>query len=128
MSNLSTIVIGDVIFKENIPLAVLVSANSGETLGYLSPFRGYCFQVSNTVEGEGDLGSSIPIGLGNILHMEKSSEGSAVLKRSSLSWDSVRKELLKGQAALAIMNFIEGWATFDKGDCQKRPTSWGDEK
>lgn len=34
---------------------------------YLSPFRGYSFQVSGSLEGSGDYGSSEVIGLANVI-------------------------------------------------------------
>lgn len=41
------------------------------TLGYLMPIRGYGFQVSRTVDGDGNRGSSIPVGLGNLQILDK---------------------------------------------------------
>jgi hypothetical protein len=49
-----------------MPILKLMNAD-GRSLGYVSPFRGYCFQVSATVNGEGDKGSSTVVGLGNIV-------------------------------------------------------------
>ena len=34
---------------------------------YLSPFRGYCFQISGNAEGVGDYASTPVVGLGNII-------------------------------------------------------------
>lgn len=34
-----------------------------EGVGFLTPFRGYCFRVSNTFEGQGDMGSTAVVGL-----------------------------------------------------------------
>ena len=34
---------------------------------YLSPFRGYCFQISGTADGVGDFASTPVIGLGNVI-------------------------------------------------------------
>ena len=39
----------------------------GEDEYYLSPFRGYAFQVSNTINGVGSVGCSEVVGLGNIV-------------------------------------------------------------
>ena len=39
----------------------------GEDEYYLSPFRGYAFQVSYTINGVGSAGSSEVVGLGNII-------------------------------------------------------------
>ena len=34
---------------------------------YLSPFRGYCFQISSNADGVGDCASTPVIGLGNVI-------------------------------------------------------------
>ena len=34
---------------------------------YLSPFRGYCFQISGNAEGVGDYASTPVVGLGNVI-------------------------------------------------------------
>ena len=39
---------------------------SNDRKGYLSPFRGYCFQVSGTPDGVGTIGSSPVVGFGNL--------------------------------------------------------------
>lgn len=51
--------------ESDFPVLVFAS-NSGNKL-YLSPFRGYCFQFSGTINGEGDFGSNEVVGLSNIL-------------------------------------------------------------
>lgn len=91
-------------YNENIkmPIGILTDEN-GEEVGYLSPFRNYCFQVSGTFDGQMDLGSSKVIGLGNVWNAKKSR--SEIGYQTNLNWYDTKKELLKGQAALAIMSF-----------------------
>ena len=50
---------------EGVPV-LKVTQEDGK-VGYLAPFRGYCFQVSGSLEGVGDLGASTVVGLGNFL-------------------------------------------------------------
>ena len=47
---------------------ILVFASNGGDKLYLSPFRGYCFQFSGTINGGGDYGSNEVVGLNNILN------------------------------------------------------------
>lgn len=61
------------------------------TKGYLQPFRGYCFQVSGSKNGDGDYGSSPNI------HFR------AALRDMS---EEVCKNLLKGQALLALNSYL----------------------
>jgi hypothetical protein len=83
-----------------MPIAVLVNEN-GDEIGFLSPFRGYSFQVSGDFEGHGDMGSSRVIGLANVLTAELPKQ----IAPSNLYWEETKKELLKGQAMLALYNF-----------------------
>ena len=87
----------------NMPIGVLTD-EEGNEVGFLSPFRNYKFQVSATFEGSRDLGSSKVIGLGNVWHANKS-RGDGIGYQSNLTWFDTKKELLKGQAALAILDF-----------------------
>jgi len=67
--------VNDMVLKETVE-AVLTSYEGVPVLkvtqedgkvGYLAPFRGYCFQVSGSLEGVRDLGASTVVGLGNFL-------------------------------------------------------------
>lgn len=69
--------------------------------GYLSPFRKYCFQVSSDVEGNGDMGSSKVIGLNNVLNLKV--ENHEVVRPDQFEMNF---NLLKGQALVAIMDFV----------------------
>lgn len=61
---------------------------------YLSPFRGYCFQVSMTTDGDCDCGTSVVIHLGSIIN-------SSLSKRDC-------EEILKGLAFTAIIDYSKG--------------------
>ena len=118
--------IGGIIFGEqNMPVAVLEDSQ-GVAIGYLTPFRGYSFQVSGSLDGAGDLGSSQVIGLGNVLHVKKGEEGSQLLKRSNLNWDETNRDLLKGQAALALLDFIRSEYIYVRSGSGEYTTSYSE--
>lgn len=95
-------VIYDTIFGEitnnEIPMIEIFIKNrvTGEEIitGYLTPFRGYRFQVSDTPTCMCDMGSS------QIFEYSEEFKG--------LSSDFI-KEMLRGQATIAIEEFISGW-------------------
>lgn len=97
--NVRTITISEIRSYHGMPIAILVD-ESGEEVGYLSPFRKYSFQVSGTFEGQGDMGSTRVVGLMNIL-----GSTSDVNQPANCGWDETRRELLKGMASMAIMQF-----------------------
>lgn len=86
-----------------MPIGVFVD-EEGNEVAFLSPFRNYKFQVSATFDGDRDMGSSKVIGLGNIWSANKS-RGDGIGYQSNLTWFDTKKELLKGQAALALLDF-----------------------
>ena len=88
---------------KKMPIGVLIDEDGNE-VGFMSPFRNYKFQVSGTFEGDRDIGSSKVVGLGNIWHANKS-RGDGIGYQSNLTWFDTKKELLKGQAALALLDF-----------------------
>jgi hypothetical protein len=58
----------ELVYGEESVLPQLKLTNTdGRVVGFLSPFRGYCFQVSSTIDGEFDRGASTVVGLGNIV-------------------------------------------------------------
>lgn len=75
--------LGNIIRKEEsgMPqleiIGVTARGEEKEHTYYLSPFRGYRFQVSENAHGEWDCGSSEVLGLGNIILATKSFEGVA---------------------------------------------------
>lgn len=72
---------------------------------YLSPFRAYKFQVSGTFEGGGDYGSSMVVGLSNCIVDYFAICNGEIGRQSNCSEQRISKEILRGQAALAIMDF-----------------------
>ena len=75
---------------------------------YLCPFRGYCFQVCGTKDGDGDYGSSGVIGLGHVLTVKR---GDGPVFRSNYNSDGIIKELMRGQICLAMNQF---YGTIDR--------------
>lgn len=73
--------------------------------GWLSPFRGYKFQVSKTKDGEWDKGSSGVIGLKHCLVPVSSGRG----YESDFDRDGIHKELIYGQIMLALTDWISGF-------------------
>ena len=76
-------------------------------VGYLAPFRHYCFQCSGTIDGAGDLGSSPIIQLEDVIDAN-SREASLVI--------------LKGLAMLALGRMARGFKShIDLGGMMKVP-------
>lgn len=60
--------VGDISVMPKMKISVFGDTTNGRIhVGYLSPFRGYRFQVSINKNGDGDLGSSEVLGLARIL-------------------------------------------------------------
>ena len=85
---------------------VLVLSN-GEKEIFLSPFRLYKFQVSETLEGSWDLGSSQVVGLGNILSARYNPTEKKMAYYSNLSKVETEKYILSLMAKEAIDNAME---------------------
>ena len=96
-----TVSFGEIIQEpEHIPhIEVLIRDEEGNNIrtGYLSPFRGYCFQVSGDAKGVGDYGSSDTLDLRGIRKLEP----------------NVRAAWLKGQAAIAIEDYLAKYYALD---------------
>lgn len=95
--------------KSDMPLLeVLVN---GQVCGYLSPFRKYRFQISRTIDGECDMGSSAVLGLKNILFSRPGKlEGHDSGYCSNFNWDdcSAQTELLYGLALTTVIELTKG--------------------
>ena len=70
---------------------------------YLCPFRAYSFQVCGTPSGEWDFGASTVIGLANCIITPNHHSG--VGYQSNVDFDGQSKELLSGQAAIALISY-----------------------
>lgn len=105
MANYNKVMVKEMVTKDGeFPIVKVEILDNKDTVidtGYLSPFRGYCFQVSETKEGENDMGASSVIGLGHVLdvHYVRSSKS---IYSSNKSIDGVIEELLLGQAIIAL--------------------------
>lgn len=100
----NNIYFGKINFYGTSKMPIIELCIDDKTVGYLSPFRGYSFQVSETLNGHRDMGSSQVIGLGNIWKSRRD-ETNNKLVSSNLSWDETKKEILKGQAMIALSQF-----------------------
>ena len=83
----------------------LVEKDKDEVLEtvYLCPFRAYSFQVCGTASGDWDFGSSVVIGLANCIVTPNQHCG--VGYQSNVDFNGQSKELLSGQASIALINY-----------------------
>lgn len=80
----------------------------GKGLGWLSPFRGYAFQISGDEEGHGDLGATPVVGLGNLADASyRTTLCKDFSSRSNLGPQSIALEVMDWGANIALMNFCE---------------------
>lgn len=108
-------------------MPILVLTNSEKNI-YLSPFRGYKFQVSNSFDGDWDLGSSRVVGLGNIISETLRMKGGVY--SSNLSKVNTEKyifELMAKEAIEEAMRHPEIKGTIDRA-LFKEYTSSGQNK
>ena len=104
--NVETITLSSIrYYKGYMPIGILTN-DDGMEVGYLSPFRGYSFQVSATFEGHSNLGSTQVFGLNNLLDARFGTERNLGYQ-SNLRMDTVKVYLLKLAAKEAIANFCE---------------------
>lgn len=108
-----------------MPVAT-IEYNNGDK-AYLTPFRAYKFQVSRTFEGQCDLGSSQVIGLGNVINGFERSNFTGPAFCSNLDSNETIKELLKGQALIAMVKADRNHEGIDIGDFEKVILSNGKE-
>lgn len=94
-------------------LHVVIKDDNNEIVkeGWLSPFRAYRFQVSGTIEGFGDYGSSEVIGLKHCIDL---SYGDGIGYQSNHDAKGIGKQLLLGQALIAMTKWTGSKA--DLGD------------
>lgn len=76
---------------------------------WLTPFRGYKFQVSATINGEDDLGSTLVVGLGNIIEAMNAYPGNPTSKSSiyasNYKMPDITHQIFDAMAKSAIMEF-----------------------
>ena len=104
--NKNAITLGNIVYGNNtMPQLEVVFANM--VVGYLAPFRHYCFQVSDTINGEGDMGSSPIVRLDEVVNYLE---------------DGTDKAVLKGLAMLALSRVAQGFKSYvDLGGMMKVP-------
>jgi hypothetical protein len=96
-----------IVMVEDMPVVEIAPIHP-ESMAYphslwLSPFRLYSFQVSDTYEGEGTVGESAVVGLANVVDAHYGTNRSQGYQ-SNLSMDSIHKEILLGLASRAMMD------------------------
>ena len=104
--NKNAITLGEIVYSDsnNMPQLEVVF---GKVVGYLTPFRHYCFQVSATIDGDGDMGSSPIVRLDEVVNYLE---------------DGTDKAVLKGLAMLALSRVARGFKTYvDLGGLMKIP-------
>lgn len=107
MDKMNVIALGNIVYSDCCDMPQLEVMFNGMVVGYLTPFRHYCFQVSGTVDGAGDLGSSPIIKLDEII-INNSRDASLVI--------------LKGLAMLALGRMARGFKSHvDLGGMTKIP-------
>jgi len=84
---------------EGVP-TLEITLPDGRT-GYLAPFRGYCFQVSKSLEGEYDLGSTSVVGLGNFIGVQRTPNSLSIYSSNGAPLKGVLADL----ATLAVIRW-----------------------
>lgn len=69
---------------------------------YLSPFRGYKFQISATKDGSWDIASSEVVGLGNMMKLKQEVNADPNVLKSSLFMSNLGSQIIKYQYGLLI--------------------------
>lgn len=97
--------------ESGFPQVIYVGNNDGYM--YLSPFRGYCFQFSGTIDGVSDCGSTEVFGLNNVLDAIYGTNRRKGYQ-SNISRDKMGKEMLYNMAMVAMFQASytgEGYGT-----------------
>lgn len=83
-----------------MPIATLKTLDEKKrTVGYLSPFRNYCFQVSGSFSGECDMGSTPVMGLLNVINAQPPKSHQAC----NLDWPETIQYMMKSLATMACI-------------------------
>lgn len=105
--NKNAITLGNIVYNDSNNMPQLEVMLNGTTVGYLTPFRHYCFQVSDTIDGDGDMGSSPVVRLDEVVNYLE---------------DGTDKAVLKGLAMLALSHVARGFKSYiDIGGMTKVP-------
>lgn len=140
-SGSSIVKIQDIVIIDGLPQLSLLFIGTNEDIPYtivrhvwLMPFRGYCFQVSGTINGENNLGSTPVVGLGNIVNAKYDGEhgSNSSIFASNFRLADLARPIFDSMAKAAIMDFHMNaeWRIL----CSEKPTvpymkfSFDDEK
>ena len=105
--NKNAITLGEIVYNDSNNMPQLEVMFGGTVVGYLTPFRHYCFQVSDTIDGDGDMGSSPIVRLDEVVYYLE---------------DGTDKAVLKGLAMLALNSVARGFKSYiDIGGLMKIP-------
>ena len=109
-----------------LEVLVVNDANEVTKTKYLSPFRCYSFQVSDTPKGEGDCGSSLVIGLARCI-VSDGYAGPQSAYASNVDWRGISIELLRGQVAIAVTRFCQKNMYHDEYISPNMKRGWNDD-
>lgn len=103
MNNINkSLTIGKFTMHPEFDIPVVEILVEGNVAGYMTPFRGYFFQVSGTYDGECDLGESINYG--------------RKLKSFITNNDDVDIDIFKSLALTCLIDFSRIWGAHHKGE------------
>jgi len=101
--------VGNLLWNDGhtMPILELVNSDTGKTV-YLTPFRWYKFQVSQTFDGEWDLGSSCQIRFENFSNLSVENFTNLMI---SLAYSAVcdycsRNDVVPPRMSEYFMNFV----------------------
>lgn len=99
--------IGNLLWNDGHTMPILELVNAGKTV-YLTPFRWYKFQVSQTLDGEWDLGSSCQIRFENFSNLSVENFTNLMI---SLAYSAVcdycsRNDVVPPRMSEGFMNFV----------------------
>ena len=103
----------DIFVNDGMPgLMIHIQEDGKEMTRYLYPFRGYSFQVCGTRDGEGDLGRTEVVGLGNVYNATMRSTRAGWGYLSNVTWGTYEctTEILSSLAYKAVMKFSNRYA------------------
>lgn len=88
---------------ECIPVIEIHVKETGQSVGWLAPFRAYRFQVSGSPTGDGDFGSTEVIGLCNCIIDDNDRHGYGY--QTNLTKEETAKEFIAAMSSLALNKF-----------------------
>lgn len=80
MDKMNVISLGNIMYSDRCEMPQIEVMANGKVVGYLAPFRHYCFQISRTIDGEGSMGSSPIIKLDEVINNNSRESALVILK------------------------------------------------